>query len=368
MERIRGLGENMKKTIKLWTLALMISVFYLAAAGAGERDISKANDTAPPQTNNMDWIKAATQKYSPTSWDMLLRYDSYPEIIEAARKGGWMVSMKKPVATFEYLAQGNSKLEQIDFMAMNIRVITLALQRYHVFLQANQQNTLMDWTNAEVQIFFPDHQYYDISFPFKPLFPASELADALPKDQHTPLFESCIQISAIAQKYGIIGLFEEYHAHYLMARFYADMLDVYKEAENSDVIGFLEWVRNTQSTMASLSEFEFYMRVYLRRMRDKQPEDYAVLKAYQPFNRAHATLRLACEELIDRYQNLIASEMKRLNASGQANAVLVNHILWVTNKDGKTYNGTPVLAERDKLMERINGAELSGVVADATQP
>ncbi len=347
----------------------MICVFYLAAAaGAGERDISKTHDTAPPETNTVEWIKVATQKYSPTSWEMLLRYDSYPEVIEAARKGGWMVSMKKPVTTFAYLARGYSKLEQIDLMAMNIRVITLALQRYHVFLQANQQNTLMDWSHAEVQIFFPERGNYDISFPFKPLFPASELADALPEDQHTPLFENCVQRSVIAQKYGIIGLFEEYHAHYLMARFYADMLNAYKEAENSDVIGFLEWVRNTQSTMASLSEFEFYMRVYLRRMRDKQPEDYASLKAYQPFNGAHATLRLACEELIDRYRNLIAFEMKRLNASGQANAVLVNQILWVTNKDGKTYNGTPVLAERDKLMERINGAELSGVVADATQP
>lgn len=276
----------------------MISIFYLAvaAAGAGERDLSKTENAAAPQINNMDWIKAVTSKYSPASWDMLLRYDSYPEIIEATRKGGWIVSMKKPVATFEYLAQGHAKLAQIDFMAMNIRVI------------------------------------------------------------------------ALAQKYGVIGLLEEYHAHYLMARFYADMLDAYKEAEDSDVVGFLEWVRNTQSTMASLYEFEFYMRVYLRRMRDKQPEDYASLTACQPFSGAYATLRLACAELIDRYRNLIDFGMKRLHASGQASAVLVNHILWVTNKDGKTYNGTPVLADRDKLVERINGVELNGVVADATEP
>jgi hypothetical protein len=298
---------------------------------------------------NREWVKEATKRYSPVSWDLLMRYEGLPPELESARKGGWTVTMKKPAATFDNLKGGTSKSEWIDRMAMNIACIALSLQRFQVFSHTRENNLLMDWDRAEAFFYLSPSRSFYVSFPMRSLFPAGELAAEIPDNLRTPLFNAYIKESTLTKRFGVIGLMEEFHSHYFQSKFYLDMLEAYKFAEESDADGFLEWVRHSQSAMDAFFEFDFFIREYLLYMKRNRTADYEMLKSCRPFVETYGTVRSSYERLVILYLDLIQTEMQRLKASGKTEMGLENNILWIRAAGSLQSKGARVLPVKHKL-------------------
>ncbi len=303
----------------------------------------------------LEWVKVATKQYSPASWNLLMQYDRLPQELPGARKGGWDITIRKSVETFQQLNKESSKTGLLSDMANNISCITLALQRLLVFRHTRQNKMLMDWDRAEAFFDLPPSRSFYVSFPLKSLFPAGNLAAEIPEDLRTPLFSDYIEESEITKRFGVVGLLEEYHAHYNGARYYADMLDAFKTAEGSDIDGFLEWVRHSQDKMSAFYEFDFFILEYLRYMRENRAADYAALKANRPFGEARRAIRSSYAEVVRRYLERIDREMERLNGSGKARAGMEGHVLWVRPADTNLAKGARVLPIREKLLPVLAG-------------
>lgn len=298
---------------------------------------------------NPEWVKEATKRYSPVSWDLLMRYESLPPELESARKGGWIVTMKKPAVTFDNLKGGTGRSEWIDSMATNISCIALALQRFQVFSYTRENNLLMDWDRAEAFFYLSPSRSFYVSFPMGSLFPAGELAAEIPDNLRTPLFNAYIKESTLTKRFGVIGLMEEFHSHYFQSKFYLDMLEAYKFAEESDADGFLKWVRHSQSTMDAFFEFDLFIREYLLYMKRNRAADYEVLKSCRPFVEAYGAIRSSYEGLVIQYLDLIQTEMQRLKASGKTEVGLENNILWIRAAGSIQSKGARVLPVKHKL-------------------
>ena len=64
--------------------------------------------------------KKVTREYSPVSWGVLMQYENLPLELEGYKKGGWVVTMKKSMDTFQHLKEGNNRSEALATMAVNI--------------------------------------------------------------------------------------------------------------------------------------------------------------------------------------------------------------------------------------------------------
>jgi len=315
-------------------------------------------------SDNSEWIKAATRTYSPSSWDLLMKYEKMPAEIDGERKGWWIVTLKKPVGTFDHLKGENNKVDLIDRMALNVRVVDLALQRHDLFRYAKDNKMQMDWDHAEVLLNFPPAKSCFISFPLKSLFPAAAIAEGIPKDRQTFYYDTYVKGGSITQRFGIVGLLEEYHGYLIGSKFYFDMLEAYKTLEGTDTNGFFEWARSSQSTMAAFYELDYFIREYLLYMKEHKPADYEALKAHKPFAEAYGMIRSSYERLMEQYFALIDAEMKRLNSPERIRIGLDNGLLWIRSADGRNVTGTHVLPEREKLIALLNSDRYSAVIKD----
>ncbi len=318
-----------------------------------------------PPAANREWVKEATKRYSPVSWNLLMRYESLPPELEGARKGGWTVTMKKPTATFDNLLPGGiSRSESIDHMAINIACIVLTLQRFQVFSYTRENNLLMDWDSAEAFFYLSPSRSFYVSFPMRSLFPAGELALEIPDNLKTPLFNAYLKESTITKRFGVIGLLEEFHSHYFQSKFYLDMREAYKLAAESDADAFLEWVRHSQSTLDAFFEFDFFIREYLLYMKRNRAADYEVLKSCRPFVEAYGAIRSSYEGLVIQYQDLIQTEMQRLKTSGKTEIGLENNILWIRAAGSLQSKGAKVLPVKHNLTPVLTSDRYRNIMPD----
>jgi len=311
-----------------------------------------------------EWVKEATKRYSPVSWDLLMRYENLPPELESARKGGWIVTMKKSAATFDNLKGGTGRTEWIDRMAINISCIALTLQRLQVFVHTRENNLLMDWDSAEAFFYLSPSRSFYVSFPMRSLFPAEEMAAEIPDNLRTPLFNAYLKESTLTKRFGVIGLMEEFHSHYYQSKFYLDMLEAFKFAEESDADGFLKWVRHSQSAMDAFFEFDFFIREYLLYMKRNRAADYEALKSCRPFVEAYGAIRSSYERLVTQYLDLIQTEMQRLKASGKTEVGLENNILWIRAVGSPQSKGARVLPVKHKLTPILTGDRYLNIMPD----
>ncbi|MEE9913346.1 MAG: hypothetical protein K4571_16675 [Deltaproteobacteria bacterium] len=334
-------------------------------AAAGEQAARKADDSdarGPSPADKAEWVKRVTRQHSPASWDLLMEYDHLPPELESSKKGGWVVSMKKPVETFPSLQKDNRRTEHLDRMALHLHVITLSLQRLHAFRYTRDNNILLDWDRAEAFFYLSPARTFYVSFPMKSLYPAADLIPVIPASLKTPLFDAYLRDCKNAQRFGVIGLLEEFHGYYAEARFYADMLAAYRVIEGSDADGFLEWVMHSQSSIGAFYEFDFFILEYLLYMKQRHAPDYEALKSCQPFVETYGAIRSLYSKLIDQYVDTIRAEARRLTAAGKAEVGYDDNILWV--RTAGSNKGTRIFTEREKLAPVMNSNRYAAIVAD----
>ncbi|MRR17794.1 MAG: hypothetical protein EG826_15205 [Deltaproteobacteria bacterium] len=369
MNALPSLGKNLRRWRRslLWPLTFGIITAALCpliplAGAAAPAPVLPTVPNDHSSADNPGWIMRTTQQYSPASWNVFLEYDRLPAELESSRKGGWVVAMKKPAGTFPQLTRNDRKTELIDKMAQHLHFLTLALQRLHVFRHTRENNILMDWERAEAFFDLSGAGTFYVSFPMKSLYPSSELTAAVPDSLRTALFDAHIKECKAAQRFGVIGLLEEFHAHYAEARFYADMLPAYRLAEGSEADGLLAWVQNSQGSIGAFYEFDFFILEYLLYMKRQYAADYEALKSCRPFVDAYGAIRSLYGALADQFMNTIRAETRRLNSPGKTEAGYTDNILWI--RTGDSNRGARVFTERQKLASAADSIRHAPIIAD----
>lgn len=326
--------------------------------------VNPGKDKDESTDDSIVWIKNATRQYSPVSWSMLMQYENLPQELEGFKKGGWKVSMKKTRGTFQNLEEGKTRPEMLASMAINISSVVLALQRFEVIRHTRTNNLLMDWDKAEVFLYLSPDQAFFVSFPIRSLFPSVHLAAEIPESARTSLFDMYIRECKSTQRFGVIGLLEEFHSFYFQSRFYLDMLEAYKIARASEAEGFLEWIKHSQSAMNALYEFDFFILEYLLYMKTNRASDYEALRNHKPFAEAYAAIRGSYEALVGQYALLIRKQMEDLNGSGKAETGMEGDVVWIKTAGSDIRKGAKVLPYRDKLLPVITGSRYQSVLSD----
>ena len=196
------------------------------------------------------------------------------------------------------------------------------------------------------------------------LFPAGQLVAEIPESLQTPLFNDYIKESQNTQRFGVIGLLEEFHSYYFKARFYLDMLEAFKSAQESETDGFLEWVRYSQGSMNAFYEFDFFIQEYLLYMKKHHHANYNELKSHKSFVEAYATIRVSYEDLVNQYLKIIKSQMQRFNESGQARVEMENNVLWIRVANENKSKGAKVLPQKDKLIPVLTSDRYGMIMSD----
>ena len=348
----------MKSILKLiFPLAVVISLAW------NHPDNTRVKEEPP---DPKQWVKDATKKYSPDSWDLLMQYESLPAKQEAKGVNGGTVITRRTVSTFYYL-KGRNRIDLLSSMADNIHEIAHAYCDQNIFRYARESRLRLDLDKAEEFLYFSPSRSFYLSFPLKSLFPSRELRTNIPRNLRTFRFDTYIEGSTSTQSQGIIGLLNELHSYYLESKFCFEMLEPYKEAGGSDASGLFEWVYHSQSKMTAFFEFDFYIREYLLHMKRKYPAYYKELRNYRPFIEAYNIIRASYNELINKYLQKINSEMAGLNASGKAEVSLDDNRLWVSESGSETNIGTPVFsADRETLMPVLESSRYQEITADFT--
>jgi hypothetical protein len=322
------------------------------------------NNAKDKFSDGKEWVKDATKKYSPDSWDLLMQYESLPAKQEAEAVNGRIATTEKSVSTFHYL-EGRRKTDLLSSMATNVHEIAHGYCDQNIFRYARENGIKLDMNKAEEFFYYSPTRSFFISFPLKSLFPSRELISDIPGNLRTFRFDTYIDGITSTQGKGIVGLLNELHSYYLESKFCFEMFEPYKIAEGSDASGFFEWVRHTQSKMTAFFEFDFFIREYLLRMKRKYPSEYKELRNNQPFTEVYSAIRTSYEELINKYLQKINIEMARLNSSGKAEASLENNELWVREVNSDTSIGTPVFsADREILFPVLESNRYQGIIAD----
>jgi hypothetical protein len=303
-------------------------------------------------SNAKEWVKSATEKYSPDSWDLLMQYESLPSKQEAGAVNGRIATTEKSVSTFYYL-EGRERLELLSSMATNVHEIAHAYSGQNIFRYARENGIKLDMNKAEEFFYYSPERSFFISFPLKSLFPSRELIPDIPRKLRTFRFETYIDGITSTQSEGIIGLLNELHSYYLESKFCLDMLESFKTAAGSEASGLFEWVHRSQSKMTAFFEFDFFMKEYLLHMKRKYPANYKELKNCLPFTEAYSTIRNSYEGLINKYIQEIKTEMARLNSSGKAEVNLDNYQLWVRKGNSDTSIGTTVFSEDREILTPV---------------
>jgi hypothetical protein len=309
---------------------------------------SRMINLSTPET---EWIKSQTKRFSPDTWHLLERYDSLPEGFSAAHTIGGTISATKSIPTFFFL-KGNNKKELLLSMQTNIHEMVHAYFSYNVFRYANENNIALNWEKAEGCFYLaPEHEYF-ISFFRDAFFPSNELVEEIPDELRTFRFETYIDGFTSTQDMGVIGLLNEFNAYYIGSKYSYDMLEAYKVADENRVNAFLQWVGHCQSSMSAYYEFEFYIREYLRYMKQEYPENYDLLKAYYPFSEVYFSIRSLYRDLLANYRKSIVTEMQIINSIGQPVARLDGNVLWIRMDDDGEY-GTPIFSEDIAVLKPI---------------
>lgn len=321
-------------------------------------------DNKGTKAENMEWIKALTQEYSPASWYLLMQYDHLPPQLEAPGVDGKTLSSPKPAATFSYL-EGTSKLELLQSMATDVHEISHGYLSFNKYRYAKEKGISLNWDNAEGYFFLTPSISYFVSIPHKLLFPSKELVSEIPENLRTYRFNTYIDGETSTQADGVIGLLNEFHAYYLGSKFSYEMLKAYQQVEGSDAEGLKTWISNTQSSMTAYYEFNFFIMEYLLHMKKTRPTDYDLLKSNQPFVEAYAATHSLFKSLTISYQQKIESEKMRINGTGEAEVTIDNNTVWVREAGSSTSNGATIFSDdRAKLMNVLTSNRYADIVTD----
>ena len=312
----------------------------------------------------VEWVKAATKKYSPDSWYMLMEYDELPARAEAKLTNGTTSESNKPAGTFSYL-RGSGRTEIILSMSTNVHEIGHGYYHQNVFRYANENNLQLDWDNADGFIYLSQGKSFYLSFPAKYLFPSAELKASIPVSLRTFRFDTYIDGNTSTQEDGVLGLLNEMHAYFLGSRFTYDMLDAYKSAEASESDGLIEWVSSISSEMTAFYEFDFFIKEYLFNMKSNYPDSYKQLKAYRNFSLAYAEVRKYYTDLINSYQERVDSEIRKINASGSHEAHMEGVELWIKSTATGRSRGSDIFYEdRMKLLPVLESIRYNEIISD----
>ena len=321
------------------------------------------NNVADEFSDTKEWVKNATKKYSPDSWDLLMQYESLPAKQEARAVNGRILT-RKSAGTFYYL-KGRSRIDLLSSMATSIHEIAHGYCDQNIFRYAHEKDLKLDMDNAEEFFYYSPSRSFFISFPLKSLFPSRELIPCIPGNLRTFRFDTYIDGITSTQKEGIIGLLNELHSYYLESKFCYEMLEPFKEAEGSDASGFFQWVYHSQSKMTAFFEFDFFIREYLLHMKREYPAEYKELRNCRPFTEAYSAIRTSYNELINKYLQKINIEMADLNASGKAEVKLEGNRLWVREAGSDASIGTLVFsADRVTLLPVLESNRYREIIAD----
>ena len=309
-------------------------------------------------------MKEVTREYSPDSWDLLMRYESLPERLEADAVDGKIAQTEKTAGTFYYL-EGRTRSELLLSMATNIHEIAHAYSGLNIFRYASEKGLKLDIHNAEEFFYYSPSRSFYVSFPMKSLFPSGELKAIIPRTLRTFRFDTYINGTTSTQSEGVIGLLNELHSYYLESKFCYEVLEPYKTAEGSDASGLFEWVHNSQSKMSAFFEFDYFIREYLLYMKRKYPVQYKVLSNYRPFTEAYEAILTSYRELTENYLQKIKGEISKLNSSGKVVASLDSNELWVREGNSNTSVGTSIFSDdREKLLPVLQSNRYREIVDD----
>jgi hypothetical protein len=308
-----------------------------------------SDESKAQRSENTEWIKESTKRYSPYSWYLLMSYDTLPESSSAPLPNGGEVTSQKSAGTFAYL-RGRTRIDLLSSMEMNVHEIAHGYYDQNVFRYLRKNNLEFNPDNANGFIYITPQQSFFVSFPLKALFPSGELAAVIPSDLRTYRYNTYIKGTTSTQSDGIIGLLNELHAYYCGSRYCFDMLEAYKTAAGSGETGLFEWVTHTQSTMSAFYEFDFYINEYLLHMKRKYPQNYEILRSYASFRESYRALQGLYIDLIDRYLDRINKEMELLNSSGDAVARLTDGWLWIKAGGSHISSGTPLFSDERKIL------------------
>ena len=310
-----------------------------------------------------EWVKELTRKYSPDSWDLLMKYESLPEKMEIESTDGRIATTEKSVSTFYYL-EGKSKIDLLASMATNVHEIAHAYCGLNIFRYARENGIKLDMNKAEEFFYYSPERSFFVSFPLKSLFPSRYLKTAIPRNLRTFRYDTYIDGITSTQSEGVIGLLNELHSYYLESKFCLEMLDPYKTIEGSEASGLFEWVHNTQSKMTAFYEFDYFIKEYFLLMKQKYPSRYNELKRYRPFTEAYSAIRKSYKEVVDDYLEKIKSEMSALNLSGKAEVTLEDNDLWVREGISDTSTGTPVFSKDFEILAPVLESERYSEIAE----
>lgn len=336
-----------------FTRLITIIIILFGSFGTQAQNIAKPSGKSITASTsaNVSWIKQVTQKYSPDSWNLLVKYDKLPQKQQAILPGGVTISTQKPVKTFHYL-QGKSKTDLLLSMSTNVHEISHAFFRNNSFVYAKEKNIQLNWDNAEGFIYVSPESSYFISLPRKILFPSSKLATVIPARMKSFRYETYVRGKTSTQSEGVIGLLNELHAYYLGSKFTYQMLDAYKISEG-DVNGVYFWVSHLQSIISAYYEFDYFIKEYLLYMKLNHPNSYQMLKAEKSFLKAYSTVASSFRSLIADYEKTLRQQMKAMHKPGIAELTIEDDILWVWQKGNKTKRGTSYFSEDKAKMETI---------------
>ena len=341
----------------------MVICPVLSLAAEEPPEENSAQEKVSPVAN-LEWVKSVTRQYSPESWQLLMRYEHLPSELEGSKKGGWVVTMKKSIGTFDHLKNGRTRSELLERMALNISCVTGSLLRFDVFSHTRKNQLMMDWDKAEAFFYLSPIESFYVSFPLASLFPSGILAGQIPDSLQTALFDAVIKESETSRRFGVIGLLEEFHSHYILSRFYLDMPEAYKTSESSEADGFFEWVRQSQGTMSGFYEIDFFILEYLLYMKTHRPADYEALRTCRSFADAYRAIRSSYENLVKRYLDLVDAQIQRINISGTASAGFQDNVLWVRTTGSNSAKGARALTAGKTLLPVLKGDRYLAVRSD----
>jgi hypothetical protein len=323
-----------------------------------------SDEGSAQRSENTQWIKESTKRYSPYSWYLLMSYDTLPESSSVPLFSGGVVTSQKSAGTYDYL-RGRTRIDLLSSMEMNVHEIAHGYFDQNVFRYLLKNNLEFNPDNANGFIYItPQHSFF-VSFPLKAMFPSGELASVIPDDLRTYRYDTYIKGTTSTQSDGVIGLLNELHAYYCGSRYCFDMLEAYQTAAGSDETGLFEWVTHTQSTMSAFYEFDFFINEYLLYMKRKYPLNYELLRSYNPFRESYGALQGLYIDLIGRYLDRINKEMELLNSSGEAETRLTDGWLWIKAGGSHISSGTPLFSdERKTLLPVLEGGRYKEVQDD----
>jgi len=316
------------------------------------------------QENEFEWVKQATSKHSPYSWNLLMLYDNLPQNASAKGVNGSTISSSKSVPTFYYL-EGETRYDLLNSMSTNVHEIAHAYFSQSIYQVSKESDVLLNFDNAELNFYLSPTESYFVSFPRKMMFPSKELIKAIPDNMRTYRFDTYIDGHTSTQSNGVIGLLNELYAYYLGSKFTFEMLEAYKMVENSESEGFLKWVMHSQSSISAFYEFDFFIKEYLLFMKRNYPSNYQQLIKNISFVDAYLKANKAFVMLIESYQKTISTEMERINSLGKAHCYIEDGRLWVGNKFTGSYSGSPIFSsDRELLLPTLKGDRYSLIMSD----